>query len=228
MDLKTILLITQVKHVIDTELVPIIQECNEPLEGNLFMKHFTLEHTDQFMDKVVNLIRVTQMNQCDNQPNNQHDNVVRAFEIGFNSGFSALLMLSANPNLYLTCVDICDHSYTIPCYNRLKEMFGNRISLIQGNSIVECTRMDSAVKYNLFHIDGGHDDLCITSDILNCIRLTADESVFVVDDYDFENIARVWNAFCSLFNREKGRFVDLQALLIQTKYHSIKKWIGLE
>ena len=51
-------------------------------------------------------------------------------EIGFNSGFSTLLMLISNPNIHITCYDLGEHKYTIPCYQKLREIFKDRINII--------------------------------------------------------------------------------------------------
>ena len=59
---------------------------------------------------------------------------INVMEIGFNSGFSTLLMLISNTNMHITCFDLGEHSYTLPCYEKIKETFGDRISIVIGDS----------------------------------------------------------------------------------------------
>ena len=75
-------------------------------------------------------------------------------EIGFNSGFSTLLMLISNPNIHIFCFDLGEHKYTIPCYEKLKETFGDRINITIGDSTKTLQNIND--NYDLIHIDGGH------------------------------------------------------------------------
>ena len=56
-------------------------------------------------------------------------------EIGFNSGFSTLLMLLTNPYVCVSCFDLGEHIYTMPCYEKLKEKFNDL--LINNKDLVE-------------------------------------------------------------------------------------------
>jgi hypothetical protein len=38
-------------------------------------------------------------------------------------------MLLSNSNINITCYDLNEHKYTLPCYIKLKELFENRINL---------------------------------------------------------------------------------------------------
>ena len=111
-------LFSQYKHNLET-LNKIINDVGEPLEGNIFYEHLD-PHRTQLIEKFFPKRAALAMFAM------SHDNII---EIGFNSGFSALLMLTANPNLKLTSVDICHHKYTLPCFEYLKSIFGDRIEL---------------------------------------------------------------------------------------------------
>jgi predicted O-methyltransferase YrrM len=173
-------IIQKTKHFIDTVLIPVIEEGDEKLEGNLFMLHEQLNYTDQFVPKQQNLVALT-----------MRTNVKQVLEIGFNSGFSALLMLISNPKLHITCVDICSHSYTIPCYNAIKKHYGERIQFFKGNSALVLSKLNT--KYDLIHIDGAHDIYIGTSDVVNSYRLSKNGSVIIMDDYDFEHLRTLWD-----------------------------------
>jgi hypothetical protein len=103
----------------------------------------------------------------------------KILEIGFNAGRSALLMLEHNPNLNLVCIDICEHNYTIPCFEYLKKIYGNRIRLIKtsSESIGECLKDQ---KFGGFHIDGAKH--LYQSDIAQSKLLSDVISYFLIDD----------------------------------------------
>jgi hypothetical protein len=179
--------IQKTKNFIDIVLLPIIQNGNEPLEGNLFMLHEHTEYNDSFLPKQQNLVTL-----------NMKQNVKRVLEIGFNSGFSALLMLNSNPNTHITCLDICSHSYTMPCYNAIKKHYGDRIELIQGNSALLLSELDA--KYDLIHIDGAHDDCISICDMANSYRLAKNGSVIIMDDYDFDHLRTIWDKITNIYD----------------------------
>lgn len=97
--------IIKAKNYINDNLMPIIHNCGELLEGNIFMRHNTNEYTDTFLNKTKNICNLV-----------LNPNIKNVMEIGFNSGFSTLLMLLSNSNINITCFDLGKHKYTIPCY----------------------------------------------------------------------------------------------------------------
>lgn len=86
--------INNTKKYIDENLLPIVYTCGELLEGNIFMLHHTTTYTDNFLLKAKNISNLA-----------LNKNVKSVMEIGFNSGFSSLLMLLSNPNIKITCFD---------------------------------------------------------------------------------------------------------------------------
>jgi hypothetical protein len=80
--------INEAKTYIDTNLLPIIHNCGELLEGNIFMTHHTTNYTNIFLNKPKNISNLV-----------LNKNIKNVMEIGFNSGFSTLLMLISNPNI---------------------------------------------------------------------------------------------------------------------------------
>jgi predicted O-methyltransferase YrrM len=135
---------------IDNILMQIVKECNESLEGHIFDD--ALHGPNIFLPKRQNIILASQ-------------NSKNALEIGFNSGFSALLILIANPTIKLTCVDIGHHRYTIPCFQQLKKDFGDRIELLIGDSREVVPTINDT--FDLVHIDGGHSLNVAEKDITN-------------------------------------------------------------
>jgi predicted O-methyltransferase YrrM len=175
--------INNAKEYIDQNLLPIINECGEPLEGNIFMLHHTTSYTNRYLLKAKNISNLV-----------LNKNVKSVMEIGFNSGFSSLLMLLSNPNIKINCFDLGEHSYTLPCFIKLRETFGNRISLAVGDSTKTLPyHIDET--YDLIHIDGGHATEVAESDIFNSYKLSKDKTVLIMDDYDFHNLHELWDRY---------------------------------
>jgi hypothetical protein len=196
--------INKTKLYINEYLLPIINNCGELLEGNIFMFHNTSTYTDVFLNKAKNISSLL-----------LNKNIKNVMEIGFNSGFSALLMLLSNDNINLTCFDLAEHGYTMPCYKKLKETFGERISLIIGDSretLKKCTD-----NYDLIHIDGGHLLVVAESDIKNSYRLSKNGTILIMDDYNFPNLNILWNNYIDTYN-----LIPLNIYTYPTPFHDIK------
>jgi len=112
-------------------------------------------------------------------------------EIGFNAGHSAAIMLAANPQLRIVAFDLGTHPYVKICYEYLNKVFHNRITLIIGDSkhtIAEFIRHTPHQRFDLLHIDGGHDTFTALSDILMMRLLATNDNVVIADDDDLENL----------------------------------------
>jgi len=197
-------IINRAKNIITNELLPIIKNLGEPLEGNIFMLHRTTEYTNQFFDKQVNFILAA-----------KKENIHSVLEIGFNEGFSTLLMLLTNENINITCVDICEHSYTKMCFQKLQQIFGNRLRLLPGSS-VEVVPTLIGNTYDLIHIDGCHLVNIAELDIINCLKLCKSGTLLIMDDTDGIELYNLWHHYVKKYNLQgEGQFVE-------TAYHSIK------
>jgi predicted O-methyltransferase YrrM len=196
--------INKAKEYIDTNLLPIIHNCGEPLEGNIFMIHHTTNYTDIFLNKSKNISNLV-----------LNKNIKNIMEIGFNSGFSALLMLLTNPNIYISCFDLGEHKYTMPCYIKIKETFGDRINIIIGDSTKTLQNVND--NYDLIHIDGGHSTEVADSDIINSYRLSKQGTILIMDDYDFHNLCDLWDSYIIKYNLKK-----LHINVYNSPHHDIK------
>lgn len=190
-------------YIIDN-LLPIIHNCGEQLEGNIFMSHHTTDFTDVYVNKVKNISNIL-----------LNKNIKHVMEIGFNSGFSALLMLLSNPNITVTCFDLGDHKYTMPCYEKLKESFSNRINLILGNSLQTLPNINDI--YDLIHIDGSISTEFVASDIINSYRLSKLGTIIILNDYEFDNLRYLWDNYVNIYN-----FKRLNITLYNSPHHDIK------
>jgi predicted O-methyltransferase YrrM len=196
--------IDNAKKYINQYLMPIIIESRELLEGNIFMQHHTTNYTDAFLNKTKNISNLV-----------LNKNITKVMEIGFNSGFSTLLMLLSNPKLSITCFDLGEHKYTLPCYYKLKETFGERINIVIGDSTKTLPLVNE--KFDLIHIDGGHSTEVATSDIIHSYRLSNQGTILILDDYDFFNLHQLWDIYIKKYH--------LMPLHIQTyvsPHHDIK------
>lgn len=176
---------------IEQNLKPIIVKIGEPLEGNLFCEN----NFDTFLPKRKNIIV-----SCQNRK--------KALEIGFNSGYSAVLILLSNPTIKLTCVDIAFHRYTIPCYEKLKQDFGDRIELLIGDSRNVVPNIID--KFDFVHIDGCHHLDVAECDIINTNKLLMDNAVIIMDDVNINNnkctLTQLWNSYTHQFGYKEPPF----------------------
>jgi len=196
--------INKAKTYIDTYLLPIINNSGELLEGNIFMLHHTTNYTDIFLNKTKNISNMV-----------LNKNIQKVMEIGFNSGFSTLLMLLTNPKIYITCFDLGEHKYTMPCFIKLKETFGDRINIIIGDSTQTLKNVNDI--YDVIHIDGGHSTEIANSDIINAYRLSKQGTIIIMDDYDGPNLHNLWDSYIIKYNLKK-----LDINVYNSPHHDIK------
>ena len=111
-------------------------------------------------------------------------------EIGFNAGFSTIIMLLANPAVHVTAIDICEHSYVKWCVNVVQELFPNRITFIEGDS-KRVFPGDCWHSYDVIHIDGDHSYEGAANDLQNA--LAAAPAIVILDDTDIPHIAQLWH-----------------------------------
>jgi predicted O-methyltransferase YrrM len=204
-DLAINLNINKAKEFINEHLLPIIIASGEKLEGNIFMLHHTTDYTNVYENKAKNISNLVL---------NKH--IKNVMEIGFNAGFSALLMLLTNPYLKLTCFDLGEHKYARPCFEKIQETFGaERINITFGDSTK--TLIDVHETYDLIHIDGGHEVAVASSDIENAYRLAKEKTILIMDDYNFWWLGPVWNKYIIQYG-----LCPLHINLYNTNQHDVK------
>ncbi len=200
--------INKATQYIDKNLLPIIHNCGEKHEGNIFMIHHTTNYTTTFINKAKNISNLV-----------LNKNIKNVMEIGFNSGFSTLLMLLTNPNMCISCFDLGEHTYTIPCFKKMKETFGERINITIGDSTKTLQNVND--NYDLIHIDGGHSNEVANSDIMNSYRLSKPGSILIMDDYDFPNLHKLWDKYIMKYDLKK-----LHINVYNYPHHDIKYVCG--
>jgi len=168
------------------------------------MVHHTTEFTDEYINRAKNISSIL-----------LNKNMKNVMEVGFNSGFSVLLMLLSNPNIKITCFDLGEHKYTLPCYEKLKETFKNRIELIIGDSIKTLPNVIDV--YDLIHIDGSISTEIAASDIINSYRLSKQGTIIILNDYNFDNLYHLWNNYVNIYNLR-----TLNINVYHSSHHDVK------
>lgn len=118
----------------------------------------------------------------------------RVLEIGFNSGAGSLAIALGAPNARIDCVDIGKHRYVRPCFDKLRELVGNEMSLTIANSHAHLPSMPEET-YDFIHVDGDHSTEGARADIRDCIKLAKVGAVLIVDDTDCSWIRAVADEF---------------------------------
>jgi len=148
------------------KLNEIVGQSGERLEGNLFY----WDGDENYVNKMPaedlaparrNIWRATRFKR-------------RMLEVGVNAGHSALLALSSNPNLEYYGVDINWHPYTEACVEFLRREFPGRVHFLPGDSrevLPWLATREADLRFDVFHVDGGHTTEICRADISNCIRI---------------------------------------------------------
>ena len=104
----------------------------------------------------------------------------RILEVGVYMGHSILIMLSSNPNLKITCIDI-DKRFAPKAISYLKNKFiKSKIDFFLGDSIKMLKKIKSS--YDLYHIDGDHRPNKIFKEILACINIHKKKKIKILFD----------------------------------------------
>lgn len=208
-DTDSLAKIDEWKKMIQDKLMPTILECNTILEGNIYSLNTKTEYYEYFLSKQKNIYL------CGRHLKQNSE----ILEIGFNSGFSALLLLlSSHPSVKITCVDINCHNYTMPCFNIIKELFPDRIEILLGSSVNVLPKLTK--KYDLIHIDGCHLTEIAELDIKNSLSLINNNGIMIMDDIEFNDLGNLWNKYVNNYN-----LIDVDFEIYDCKFHSIKKYI---
>jgi len=191
------------KQIYLNDLRNIVINSNSYLEGNCFYYHATLNEFPELYSKQLNLFW------CGQQA------VKNVCEIGFNAGHSTMLMLLGRSNtpLNFTIFDIGHHLYTKPTYEYIKSKFGYvNFEYIEGDSIVTMPEWiknhpELMYTYDVVHVDGGHNEDCISNDMKNTDLLVKKNGIVIIDDTN----GAVINSYVDLYI-SSGNYIELNLL----------------
>jgi len=162
---------------------------NDPLEGNFYSSHLKKTKEPAMFYKQKNIVNLIELL----KPKN-------ILEIGFNAGFSTLLMKIIDPEINMTCIDINSHSYVIPCYKQICKDYKN-IKLILKNSTIALPELiEMKLKFDIIHIDGDHNVKQAEKDLNFCLSLCTSKSVIIIDDTNLQSI----NDLCEKYIHKKA------------------------
>jgi predicted O-methyltransferase YrrM len=121
----------------------------------------------------------------------------KILEIGFNAGHSAEFFLTHTDCKKLVSFDIGTHDYLQFGLEYMQRKYGDRFSLITGDSKITVPEYAAAhpdEKFDLIFIDGGHNYDCIFADLLNCRQLAYKDTLIIIDDYvgDVKTVVDIW------------------------------------
>ena len=105
-----------------------------------------------------------------------------ALEIGVYLGHSLLIMLIANPNLKITCIDN-DDQFARPAVEYLNRCFNNRITFIHDDAIKGIATLPDNT-FDFVHIDADHYDEAVNNQFNASIRVAKLGATVVFDDYE--------------------------------------------
>jgi len=159
------------------ELDQLIKEKGENLEGNCFYHGNTYISDWFFVYKRMNFANII-----------KEFNIKRMIEIGFNGGHSALVFLEAmGQDAQYTCFDLGDHLYSRPCFDFLKSNYPQVKEYIEGDSQKTLSEflMVNPEYYkscDCIHVDGGHSDHIVKSDIMWANAYLKLGGILILDD----------------------------------------------
>jgi mannosyltransferase OCH1-like enzyme len=191
------------------KLNEIIYNSGEKLEGNIFYEHDSFgiyKISSEFQYKRYNMFYYSKY-------------AYDIAEIGFNGGHSTFLYLISNPCSKIQLFDLGEHSYSQRCFDFLDKEFPNRLSIVWGDSTKTLPKFKGNIKYDLIHIDGGHNRFIAESDFYNCKEFANYKSLVIIDDTQSEPLLSLCEDF------QNYNLVEKYPLKYPTPYHILLKYI---
>jgi 3D (Asp-Asp-Asp) domain-containing protein len=138
-----------------------------------------------------------------------------------------LLLLGRNNSpINFTIFDIGHHSYTKPCLEYIKSKFTHiSFEYVEGDSTITMpewinNHKELIYKYDVVHVDGGHDEHCISNDMKNADLLVKPNGIVIVDDTN----SHIINSYVDLY-LSNGNYIELNLLYTHGYPHRIIKKI---
>ena len=178
------------------ELITLAAGSGDQHEGNCVTNHGSLEPMPELVAKQRNLVRLA-----------QEYGGRGVLEVGFNSGLSAALFLSASPTTRVTSIDIGLHTYVAPCAQLLQQRFPGRFQLIVGDSADVLRRLPPEVVAGLFHVDGSHEVAHARQDLDLAHARMLEGGALLMDDTDTPSLSALLD---TLMQSHLGEYDELR------------------
>lgn len=175
------IIINKWKQYINTNLLPIIG--NHP-EGNIYTSHKKNTQEDLMIPKQKNIVLIMDIL----KPK-------KILEIGFNAGFSTLLMKMSYPQAIINCIDINYHNYIVPCFNKITSDFNDITIVLESSHTALIKLIDQKETYDLIHIDGDHSLKGASQDLSQCLKLSKKGTIIIFDDTNITELNNLCNKF---------------------------------
>ena len=127
--------------------------------------------------------------------------------------FSTLVMLITNPTIKIDCFDLGQLPYNSLCYEKIKETFGNRISIYDNIEIIESIN----ISYDLIHIDYDVNNVLLEYSIIKSYRLSIKGTIIIMDNFDLPFLHQLWDEYIIQYN-----FKSLDIVLHDSSNQDIK------
>jgi len=176
---------TKWSEYVNDNLIPMIKSLGAELEGNIYSSHLTFVENVEMQDKQNNFYQLI-----------SRTKPKTVLEIGFNAGFSCLFMKMVLPSIEMTCVDLNEHTYVMPCFNRINQDF-DKLRIITGSSydVGLPQLIEKNEKFDLIHIDGDHRQKGARKDLDLCLKLCHDKTIIVFDDTNIPHLDKLCNKY---------------------------------
>jgi predicted O-methyltransferase YrrM len=162
----------------------LIQMIGNTPEGNIYTSHLSNKEEDLMIPKQKNIVNLIQKIKPE-----------QVLEIGFNAGFSAVLMKMSFPCLNLTCVDINYHDYVEKCFNKISSDFSDINILLESSSIALNNLINNKKYYDIIHIDGDHSLNGATNDLNLCLKLSKKGTIIIFDDTNISSLNNLCESY---------------------------------
>lgn len=175
---------------IEKNLLPLI---HKDLEGNIYSKHHSKHEYSNLSPKRYNIINLFK----EIKPK-------RVLEIGFNAGFSSLLMKMSWGDFDIVCVDINEHDYVVPCFNQICQNFDKMDIILKPSQEALCDLIKRKELFDIIHIDGDHSLEGARRDLELCLKISHEKTVIIFDDTNLKHLSDLCNLFVK--NNKLKRF----------------------
>jgi hypothetical protein len=191
----------------------IIKNSKTILEGNCLYQHrnnfLEFENGHRYDNKLI--LRTNFYNIVKDAKN--------ILEIGLNGGHSMAIFLLSNPKLEVLSFDICEHNYVEDVANYYKNKYN--FTFVKGDSLIKVKEYNNDKKYDIIHIDGGHNENCVRNDLINCKKFAHKNTLMIFDDTNSTHISKIINEYCKKNFIEE---IDYSGNLKKCYFHRIFKY----